>query len=98
MFLNCGKLVEINLNLSATYLSNDLLKTFTNALQMTKFHKNHKKIPQRQSWANCGPHADLFFCFLPIFSGKIVELRKCSALWEQFEPTLSKKGGLCEKG
>ena len=61
MFLNCGEFVEINLDLLATYLFNDLSQTFTNVLQITKFYKNHKKIPQRQSWANCGPHADIFF-------------------------------------
>ena len=60
MFLNCGEFVEINLDLLAIYLFNDLSKTFTNVLQITKFYKNCKKIPQRQSWANCGPHADLF--------------------------------------
>ena len=57
MFLNCGEFVEINLNLLATYLFNDLSKTFTNVLQITKFYKT----PQRQSWANCAPHADIFF-------------------------------------
>ena len=97
MFLNCGEFVEINLDLLATYLFNGLSKTSTNVLQITKFYKNHKKIPQRHSWANCGPHADLFFRFLPIFSEKIVDLRTCSALWGQFGPTLSKKGGLCKK-
>ena len=59
---NCGEFVEINSDLLATYSCNDFSKTFTNVLQMTKFHKNHKKIPQRQSWANCGPHADIYFC------------------------------------
>ena len=61
MFLNCGEFVEANLDLLATYLFNDLSKTFTNVLQIIKFYKNHKKIPQHRSWANCGPHADLFF-------------------------------------
>ena len=97
MFLNCGEFVETNLDLLATYLFNDLSKTFTNVLQITKLYNNHKKILQRRSWANCGPHADLFFCFLPIFSGKIVDLRTCSALWGQFGPTLSTKGALCTK-
>ena len=55
MFLNRGEFVEINLDLLATYLFNDLSKTFTNVLQITKFYKNHKKISQRQSWASCGP-------------------------------------------
>ena len=41
MFLNCGEFVEIEL--LATYLFNDLSKTFTNVLQITKFYKNHKK-------------------------------------------------------
>ena len=66
MFLNCDEFVEINLDLLATYLFNDHSKTFTNVLQITKFYKNRKKIPQRQSWANCGPHAD-FFLFLTDF-------------------------------
>ena len=44
MFLNCGEFVEINLNLLATYLFNDLLKTFTNVLQITTFYKSHKKL------------------------------------------------------
>ena len=65
MFLNCGEFVEINSDLLATYryLFNDLSKTFTNVLQITKFYKNSKKIPQRQSWANYGPHADRFLLF-----------------------------------
>ena len=105
MFLNCGKFVEINLELSAAYLFNDLSKTFTNVLQIKKLYKNYKKIPQRQSWTNCGSHADLFFCSSPIFSGKIVDLRtldffvfahQCfvGAIW-----TLTfQKGGLHKKG
>ena len=44
MFVNCGEFVEINLNLLSTYLFNDLLKTFTNVLQITKFYKSHKKL------------------------------------------------------
>ena len=63
MFLNCGEFVEINLDLLATYLFNDQSKTFTNVLQITKFYKNRKKIPQRQNWTNCGAHADPFFVF-----------------------------------
>ena len=39
MFLNCGEFVEINSDLFATYLFNDLSKTFTNVLQITKFYK-----------------------------------------------------------
>ena len=46
MFLNYGEFVEINLDLLATYLFNDLSKTFTNVLQITKFNKkNQNKIP-----------------------------------------------------
>ena len=41
-------------------------------LQVAKFYKNHNKIPLRQSWANCGSHADLFFSSITIFCGKIV--------------------------
>ena len=37
MFLNCVKFVEINSDLLATYLFNDLSKTYTNVLQITKF-------------------------------------------------------------
>ena len=44
MFLNCGEFVDMDLNLLATYLFNDLLKTFTNVLQITKFYKSHKKL------------------------------------------------------
>ena len=69
MFLNCGEFVEINSDLLATYPFNDLSQTYTNVLQITKFYKNHKKIPQRKSWANCGPHADNFFA-LPDFQWK----------------------------
>ena len=43
MFLNCGEFVQINSDLLATYLFNDLSKTFTNVLQITKFYKNQKK-------------------------------------------------------
>ena len=43
MFLNCGEFVEINSDLLATYLFDDLSKTDTNVLQITKFYKNHKK-------------------------------------------------------
>ena len=42
MFLDCGEFVEINSDLLATYLFNDLSKTFTNVLPITKFYKNHK--------------------------------------------------------
>ena len=77
MFLNCDEFVEISLDLLATCLFNDLSKTFTNVLQITKFCTNHKKIPQRQSWANWGLHADLLFRLSPIFTGKIVDLRTC---------------------
>ena len=105
MFQTCGKFLEISSYLLAAYLFNDLSKTFTNVLQITKFYKNHKKISQRQSWANCGPHADKFFCSSPIFSGKIVYLRTCrlfifliiNVWYGQFGPTLSKKGRLCKK-
>ena len=63
MFLNCGEFVEINSDLLATYLFNDLSKTYTNVLQITKFYKNHKKFLSAigGQWANCGPHADNFF-------------------------------------
>ena len=40
MFLNCSEFVEINSDLLAIYLFNDLSKTFTDVLQITKFYKN----------------------------------------------------------
>ena len=39
MFLNCGEFAEIILDLLATYLFNDLSKTYTNVLQITKLKK-----------------------------------------------------------
>ena len=46
-------------------------------LQITKLRKNHKKIPQRQSWANCWQHADIFLALhrISVPSGKIADLR-----------------------
>ena len=63
MVLNCGEFAEINSDLLATYLFNDLSKTYKNVLQITKFYKNHKKFVNAIAgqWANCGPHADNFF-------------------------------------
>ena len=63
MFVNCGEFLEISSDLLATCLFNDLSKTFTNVLQITKFYKNDKKIPQRQSWQTAGQHADIFLLF-----------------------------------
>ena len=97
MFLNCGAFVEIYSDLLATYLCNDLSKTFANVLQITKFYKNHKKNSSTPELGKLRATYRSFFCFLPIFSGKIVDLRKCSALWGQLEPTLSEKGNCVRK-
>ena len=113
MFLNCGEFVEINSDLLAAYQFNDLSKTFTTVLQITKFYKNSKKIPQRQNWANYGLLADFFLLFNDFQwknsrSADVVGLRTCRLFLFsstmvcggnfQFGPTLSKKGGLCKKG
>ena len=105
MFLNCGKFVEINLDLLATYLFNDLSKTFANVLQITKLYKNHKKFLYAKAGQTAG-RMQIFFCSSPIFSENIVDLRTCrlflflliNALWGQFGPTLSKKKELRKKG
>ena len=54
MFLNCGEFVEINSDLLATYLFNDLSKTYTNVLQITKFYKNHKKFLNARAGQTAG--------------------------------------------
>ena len=102
MFLNCGEFVEINSDLLATYLFNDLSKTFTNVLQITKFYKNHKKFLNARAGQTAGRMQIFFLCSSPIFSGKIVSLRMCrlvlflliNALWGQFGPALFTKVGL----
>ena len=66
MFLNCGEFVEINLDLLATYLFNDLSKTYTNVLQITKFYKNHKKIVNARAGQTAG-RMQIFFLFLTDF-------------------------------
>ena len=75
MFLNCGDFVEINLDLLATYLFNDLSKTYTNVLQITKFYRNHKKFLNARAGQTAGRMQIFFFCSSQIFSGKIVNLR-----------------------
>ena len=66
MFLRCGKFVKINSNLLATYLFNDLSKSFTNVLQITKFYKNASTPELGKLRAACKS----FFCSSTIFSGK----------------------------
>ena len=77
MFLNCGEFVEINSDFLATYLFNDLSKTYTNVLQITKFYKNHKKFLNVRAGQTAGRMQIFFFRSSPIFSGKIVNLRTC---------------------
>ena len=67
MFLNCGEFVEINLDLLATYLFNDLSKTHTNVLQITKFYKNHKKFFNARAGQTTG-RMQIFFFALHRFS------------------------------
>ena len=67
MFLNCGKFVEINSELLATYLFNDLSKTDTNVLQITKFYKNHKKFLNARAGQTAG-RMQIFFFALHRFS------------------------------
>ena len=69
MLLNCGEFVEINSDLLTTYLYNDLSKTFTNVLQMTKFYKNHKKILNARA-GQTGGRMQIFFFALHRFSVK----------------------------
>ena len=61
MFLNCGEFVEINSGLFATYLFNDLSKINTNVLQITKFHKNHKKFLNARAGHTAGRMQIFFF-------------------------------------
>ena len=77
MFLNCGEFLEINSDLFATYLFNDLSKTFTNVLQITKFYKNHKKFLNARAGQTAGRMQIFFVCSSQLFSGKIVSLRTC---------------------
>ena len=63
MFLNCGEFIEINLDLLAAYLFNDLPKTFTNVLQITKFYKNHKKFNNARAGQTAGRLQIIFLLF-----------------------------------
>ena len=63
MFLNCGEFVEINSDLLATYLFNDLSKTYTNLLQITKFYKNHKKFLNARAGQTAGRMQIIFLLF-----------------------------------
>ena len=67
MFLNCGEFVEINSDLLATYLFNDLSKTYTNVLQITKFYKNRKKFLNARAGQTAG-RMHIFFFALQRFS------------------------------
>ena len=75
-------------------------------LQITKFKKKIiKKFPNARAGQTAG-RFQIFFCSSPIFSGKIVDLRRfrpflfllINALWGQFGPTLFEKWRLCKKG
>ena len=100
MFLNCGEFVELNSDLLATYLFNDLSKTFTNVLQITKFYKNHQKFLNARAGQTAG-RKQIFFRSSPIFSGKM-DLRTCRLFFifahQSFVGAIwtynSKKGGL----
>ena len=61
MFLNCGDFVEINSDLLATYLFNDLSKTYTNVLQITKFYKSSKKFLNARAGQTAGRMQIIFF-------------------------------------
>ena len=67
MFLNCGEFVEINSDLLATYLFNDLSKTYINVLQITKFYKNNKKF-LNPSAGQTADRMQIFFFALHQFS------------------------------
>ena len=60
---NCGEFVEINSDLLATYLFNNLSKTFTNVLQITKFYKNHKKLLYAKAMQTAGCMQIFFLLF-----------------------------------
>ena len=61
MFLNCGDFVKIILDLLATYLFNDLSKTYTNVLQIPKFYKSHKKFLNARAGQTAGRMQIFFF-------------------------------------
>ena len=69
MFLNCGEFAEINSDLLATYLCNDLSKTYTNVLQITKFQKNHKKVLNARAGQTAG-RMQIFFLLFTNFQRK----------------------------
>ena len=97
MFLNCGEFVEINSDLLATCLFNDLLKTYTNVLQITKFYKNHKKFLNARAGQTAG-RMQIFFLLFTDFQWKNSKFADVwtflflfiNALWGQFGPALSK--------
>ena len=99
MFLNCGEFVEVNVDLLATYLFNDLSKSFTNVLQITKFYKNHKKNSSTPELGKLRAVCRSFFDFLPIFSGKIVAYicGRVVLCGGNLDPHFPKRG-LCKKG
>ena len=57
-------LPKLNSDLLATYLFNDLSKTFTNVLQIAKFCKNHKKFLN----ARAGQTAGRMHIFILLFT------------------------------
>ena len=61
MFLHCGEFVEINSDLLATYLFNDLSKAYTSVLQITKFYKHHKKFLNTRAGQTAGRMQTFFF-------------------------------------
>ena len=104
MFLNCGEFVEINSNLRATYLFNDLSKTFTNALQITKFYKNLKKFLNARAGQTAG-RMQIIFCSSPIFNeklqicGRVDFLFFCSSMLctGNLDPHFPKRGDCVKK-
>ena len=61
MFLNCGEFVEIKSDLLATHLINDLSKTYTSVLQITKFKRNDKKFLNARAGQTAGGMQIFFF-------------------------------------
>ena len=107
MFLNCGEFLEITSDLLATYryLFNDLSKTFTNVLRITKFYKNYKKNSSTPELGKLRAACRSFFCSSTIFSGKIVCLRTCrlffifahQCFWGNLDPHLPKREDCVKK-
>ena len=75
LFLNCGEFVEISSDLLATYLFNDLSKTFANVLQITKFYKNHEKFLYARAGQTAG-RMQIFFLLFTDFQRKNSQCRR----------------------